>query len=732
MRRMTAWCVVVLALAACVWGEEPAVKVSISASARSIGMGRPVAITATARLADGRPAAGWRLLPYVNGARWGSHETADAQGRAHFILPLPRPGTARVCVTASRPLPKPDDSWIWPTPAQGEPGTVYMQRVFTLPDGATGGTLWLAVDDQAVAFLNGAKVAEKGGWHDNTPTALGAEAFRQGANVLSVEATNGTGPAGLLMRLTVETPAGQTLIVTNDEWRGYLQKPEGWPGAAATGGERVGLFGDSASGVCTPEPWPTLGRSDLITGTPLAKDASVSNEITVAVRRRALQRPPTDPDHLVCVQWEEWFTPRNVYWQTAEAVPLMGFYDSSLRDVARQHLIWFVESGVDTILADWSNHIWNAKSWDEIGPGSKELLATSALMMDEMAAMRAEGYPVPKMTFLGGISYARPEGPSAVNGELKCVWDDYAANPKYDGLWQEFDGKPLMEVLDCGASYVREKIALDPRFTIRYVGAQQDVTKTNELGLWSWMDSFHPAPTMAGGVVEAETVCTGCFEGEGWLDSTARGHRNGATIVEDFNVALGDRPHFLHLHQFNEFAGQPEGSGYGPNHNRYVDTYSADLTDDFEPTSLTAPAYRSDGGWGYYYLNLVRALVDLYRQPQPETTVLAISEPSPAAPGHDIASIVHAGKRVVKWVYAGRRPKAYTLALDGRVVVEHVAGEETTVDLSGVRAGRHMLRLTAEGTVSRYRLSWTEDSLPLTTPEPAYAEAPITVVSGPQ
>jgi hypothetical protein len=405
----------------------------------------------------------------------------------------------------------------------------------------------------------------------------------------------------------------------------------------------------------------------------------------------------------------------------------MGFYNSYVRDVARQHLIWFIESGVDCILVDWSNHIWNSKSWSEIGPGSKQLLETSALMLDEMAAMRAEGYAVPKMTFLGGISYARPEGPTAVNGELKCVWDDYVSNPKYKGLWQDFDGKPLMEILDCGASYIKEKIQLDDRFTIRYVGAQQDVTKTNELGLWTWMDSFHPAPTIVDGAVEAETVCCGCFEGKGWLDTTARGHRNGATLIEDFNVALRDRPRFLHLHQFNEFAGQAEGSGYGADHNGYVDTYSADLCDDFEPTSMTAAAYRSNGGWGYYYLNLMRALVDLYRQPSPETTVVAISAPVPAAPGHDIAPVVKAGPLAVKWEYAGRRPQAWTVSLDGKVLAKRVIGDGTTVDLKAFAAGRHMMRLTAEGTMARYRLAWAEDSLPLATPEPAYAEVPITI-----
>ena len=696
-------CLAMVLVVVCAQADGPAVKVAIAANATSVGMGRTVAVTATARLADGKSAVGWRMLPYVNGVRWGSQEVSDAGGKATFLLPLPRPGTARIRVSASEPLPKPDDFWIWPSAAQGVVGTVFMQRIFTLPEGAKGGALWLAVDDGATVYLNGAKIAEKGGWHDNAPLALAADAFRTGENVLSVDANNGAGPCGLLIRLTADTPKGKVLITTNDQWLGWLKKPDGWPDAAAAGGEKVGLFGASSSGVATPDPWPTLGHSDLITGTPLVKGAQVSNEVTVEVQRRKLVRPPTDPNHLLCVQWEEWFTPLNCYWQTAEAVPLMGFYDSYVKDVARQHLIWFIESGVDCILVDWSNHIWNAKSWSEIGPGSKQLLETSALMLDEMAAMRAEGYAVPKMTFLGGISYARPEGPTAVNGELKCVWDNYVSNPKYKGLWQDFDGKPLMEILDCGASYIKEKIQLDDRFTIRYVGAQQDVTKTNELGLWTWMDSFHPAPTIVDGAVEAET------------------------LIEDFNVALRDRPRFLHLHQFNEFAGQAEGSGYGADHNGYVDTYSADLCDDFEPTSMTAAAYRSNGGWGYYYLNLMRALVDLYRQSSPETTVVAISAPVPAAPGHDIAPAVKAGPLAVKWEYAGRRPQAWTVSLDGKVLAKRVIGDGTTVDLKAFAVGRHMMRLTAEGTMARYRLAWAEDSLPLATPEPAYAEVPITI-----
>jgi hypothetical protein len=142
---------------------------------------------------------------------------------------------------------------------------------------------------------------------------------------------------------------------------------------------------------------------------------------------------------------------------------------------------------------------------------------------------------------------------------------------------------------------------------------------------------------------------------------------------------------------------------------------------------MTAPAYRSRGGWGYYYLNLWRAAVDLYRQPTPQTTLLAISKPTPAPPGHDIAPVVGGETMEVKWVYAGPRPEACTVSLDGRPAAEGVRGNGVSVDIRGLAPGRHWLRVTARGAVQRYRLLYDEDSLPLATPEPAWTEIPITV-----
>jgi len=696
--------------------------VRIEADAKAIGMGRSVIVSAKAILPGGQPAVGWQLLPYVNDARWGSHEFTDENGEARFILPLPTPGVKRIQVLARKIERSPLEHWIWDT-RQGVPGPVYLQRAFTLPDKPESASLWVAVDDIATVFLNGTKVADKGGWHENRPVALPLDLLRVGENVLSARAENGTGPCGLLVRLEVNTAQGGLRVSSDTSWRAFAEEPPGWPGSEASGGEAAVTYGDANTGVVIPEPWPGLDRTAIMVGSPRIEGAAESNPLVVDVRARKLETPPADPRTVIIAQWEPWFTPRNATWTTGPGVPLMGLYWSSNPDVARQHLIWFMESGVDALLADWSNHIWFSKSWKEIGPGSWELINNTTLMMDVMAQMREEGHPVPKMTLLSGISHVRPEGPTAVREQLAFIWDTYIANPKYEGLWVELDGKPLVEILDLGASYVKENIPLDDRFAIRFVGVSQDVNGTDQYGLWTWMDWKRPVPTMRDGIAEAMTASIGSFGGEGWMGRESRGHRWGATLAEDWVHALRERPRFLHLHQFNEFAGQPEGQGHGPDRDRYYDSYSAEFSDDFEPTSLTAPAYRCDGGWGFYYLNLVRALVDLYRRPEPDTTVVVLTSPTAERPGHSMIPVVRDDDLRLKWMTVGRPATGFTILVNDRVVACNVRRDREKVSLRGIPDGLVRVKVIAEGTRSRYRLSYTEDSLPLENLEPAWMEA---------
>jgi len=223
---------------------------------------------------------------------------------------------------------------------------------------------------------------------------------------------------------------------------------------------------------------------------------------------------------------------------------------------------------------------------------------------------------------------------------------------------------------------------------------------------------------------EAMTVSVGFFEAGGWLAKAAYGRRNGWTLAESFRRAMRVRPKYVQIHQYQEFAGQPEGQGYGPNRDHYVDSYSPEFSDDVEPTSLTAPAYRGEGGWGFLQLNQMRALVDLYRQPRPETSVVAIGKPLRGA-------AVRGSALDVEWTLVGKPARRYRVTVSGR----DASGKARSVtlglpstatrarmDLTDLAAGPMTLRVTAEGTQCRYRPSWTEDSLPLARPVEAYAE----------
>ena len=705
-------------------GDAKELSIRIKTDLKKIGMGRTLSVSAKAVQADGKPASGVVLLPFVNGKRWGHYEYADAEGRAQFMLPLPHVGDTTIQVASNGQIEELNDTWIW-TAKLADAQTVYLQRSFDLDRTDVKANLWFAVDDSAIVYLNGTKLIEKSGWMEVKPLPIDSKLLRKGRNTLSVEARNALGPAGVLARLVIQTGEKEKRsIASSTEWRAFEAKPQGWPEmvdaaqSAALGQDAVSR-GTVITGGVLPSDWPGIEFAKMrFNGPTLPKTLSVSNTVQVAVERRDLAGPPMNPKQNLVVQWEPWFTPHNCQFQTAEAIPLMGLYNSNDPDAHRQHLIWFIESGMDVILADWSNHIWQSKSWNDIGVGSHELIATTTLMMDEMVKMREEGYKVPKMTLLGGVSYVVPEGPDAVRGELNCIWDTYIANPKYKGLWAECDGKPLVTILDLPYKYIQDNIKLDDRFTIRYVGVCNESNDNPKRGMWSWMDYAHPALTLHEGKPEFMVTSFGCFGQGGWLGPKSRGHRNGATIVEDWRYAMEARPEFVELHQFNEFAGQTEGSPASPEAG-YVDAYSAEFSDDYEPTSLTAPAYRSEGGWGFFHFNLLRALIDLYRQDSPKTTVVVFSQPTPGKPGHSLKPEVRSNQLTLKWVTIGKAPTGYTIKMNNRTVAKHLKGDTYTADLSKCKNGLVSVEIIAEGSTAYYALLHDREALPATRSIPA-------------
>lgn len=231
--------------------------IAITLEQRRVGMGRAVTVHAQAKWADGEPAVNCELLPYVNGHRWGAHERTDAQGVAVFHIPLPRVGKAEICVAAMPPITEPDDFWIWPGP-QNVAGPAWMQKTFTLDAVPLEAWLWVAVDDGVAVFINGSAVVQKVGWRNNAPVAIPASLLRAGENVISVEASNGGGSAGLLLRLDFRTEAGWLNVVSAEGWNCYAEKPAGWPLASASAGRPVEVVARADKGDSRPLPWPSL------------------------------------------------------------------------------------------------------------------------------------------------------------------------------------------------------------------------------------------------------------------------------------------------------------------------------------------------------------------------------------------------------------------------------------------------------------------------------------------
>ena len=219
--------------------------------------------------------------------------------------------------------------------------------------------------------------------------------------------------------------------------------------------------------------------------------------------------------------------------------------------------------------------------------------------------------------------------------------------------------------------------------------------------------SLKPTVTYKGDVAECTTVNPACFAENGWKAPEAWGRRDGWTYLESFKTALEHRPRMVMLHQFNEFTGQ--GShGYGPDKDIFVDSYSVEYSDDYEPVSLTAPGFRGDnGGWGFYYLNLTRALVDIYNGQADDVTVMAV------APVH-----CKDGKISVHWTTVGVQPESFTVAIDGQTVETAAGGTGVSLSSEELTPGDHLLTVTANGVGTRYALSPYDLDTPSAEPMP--------------
>jgi hypothetical protein len=497
------------------------------------------------------------------------------------------------------------------------------------------------------------------------------------------------------------------------------------------------------------EPNNWMGTSDpnlLMVGRLLPiNEVLRSNEIDIRVQKRQMPKLPND-GHLYCIQYENWFGDSS--WETAEAVPLIGFYDSYDEDVIRQHILWFIDMGINSIMLDWSNHIWGDSHWDQRGEGARTIVNNTTIFLKVLAKMRKEGIEVPKVVLMPGLSNGPPATMEALNEELYWIYQNYILNPRFKGLFQVYNGKPLMIILDTGAignkkgtaesafrvPFFQESLSLsetnldnfrkaqgpidDTHFTIRFMSSQNQLTKHNDLGYWSWMDGqLKPIVTYLNEKPEAVTVTPSFFGKNGWTAPEAYGRHNGTTYIETFKVALENKPRVIFLHQFNEFTGQKNAQGLGKDKNIYLDEYSDELSDDIEPVSLTSCGYRNNyGDWGFYYLNLTHALMDIFRGVRKESTLLSVDY-----------MVISKSEINLHWSVAGVAPKDFTVAIDGKAILKEITETSCKVSVNGLKLGKHTITVIANGVSTRYQLSDNTFDIPTITPLPVSVSHTLTL-----
>lgn len=166
---------------------------------------------------------------------------------------------------------------IWPAEAmangEAKAGQVELRHGFTLPKDAAvkRARLYLQVDDEAVAYVNGRKVFT-GGRHDQV-LFVELPDLHQGENVLTVKARNGGGPGCFTAALHIEQGDTIRVLVTDSSWRG---KVDGRAWGAVT---ELAAYGDDV----WPRAHPQLAimRHDLMPGKAKI-DPAVGHELTVA------------------------------------------------------------------------------------------------------------------------------------------------------------------------------------------------------------------------------------------------------------------------------------------------------------------------------------------------------------------------------------------------------------------------------------------------------------------
>jgi hypothetical protein len=495
-----------------------------------------------------------------------------------------------------------------------------------------------------------------------------------------------------------------------------------------------------------PAGLPTRSPGGFPVGTPLSEvepwNGTVSNAVSAVVQPRRIAPPaprrPSEP--LVLLEWESEFSAHYNTWISREATPLCGLYSSYNTDVHRQHALWLVEAGVDAVLLDWVDTLFNVPSWEELSAHGSEDMDASVALVATWAQMRKEGLPTPQVVPLLGL-----DNSCAVIGKTQCSakvdvlqrqieWTATTLRESsFSSLLREHGGQlPLLGIFDTtglamNGTYPEQDKLNTTGWSVKWMSAFLDTRPTQAAaGYWSWSDGS-PRPVRSGTPTDVEAVCVkpayfpqGPAKGHyippgGWRNAQATPQHQGATLLMQMQAAmLAPRPRYVIVSQWNEFTqdgcwpDRRQSIADSEGHAFSGAACNATLSDDIEPTSLTecGDVKHGDtcGGWGFSALNYLRAAIwaglrnysdSVNGHEDSHPCVLAILQPD------DESKFAAGTARInVKWrTLAASAETNFSTHVDG--VRHHCnvsrGNDESSceVDVSHLQSGEHVLTVTA-------------------------------------
>lgn len=422
----------------------------------------------------------------------------------------------------------------------------------------------------------------------------------------------------------------------------------------------------------------------------------------------------------------------------AEGTPLVGRYAATNALAARAHALWMARTGFDFITLDWTGICWGNQArvgevmyphFADRTPDVQQLLNNSVALLRLHDQMRDEGIATPRIVPILGFDNGPIANVTCLREALVWLATVKAQFPR-SFLHLAAAEAPVALIFD-GAGTKSPSDFASAGFSINMMGSQLQVNpKLAARGFWSWMDG-PPGPNLGGSEVTVTPAFFGNCPAHGsgmWTGADAVGRRGGYTLYQQMEAAMSSKPRVLLLSQWNEFAGQTNGHAYGPDAECYGDSYSRELSNDIEPTSLdSSDCYARPNatclGWGMYYANLFSAL--LRGGLAANESFVFITSPTW---GGNVSRHLN-----VSWAVTGNNlPSGLRFSLDS-VPVAHVdkpttfAGS-TLIDLSAynVNATTHqMLRLEGEGIATRFALSMLEMDEGFATPRPSQASCRV-------